>query len=224
MATDEPTPERSSFSARQSVVLPTVVVIICCIILSLWLKVPGLILSTFILLGTFFLVNQDQKSTERDALIMSIRLSSEDIETTLEQYSTFLNGTDTDSLADRTLHRPELANMDSEAPEIEAFHYTAANCRRFLNRLDAKIGPDTSLDELRRILTATDERAAELEEQWRAARRTALRLGTSSSFPDTSTPTNSLKAWNKAGIDTSGAAQWNHKWSKRKLNDFNDSD
>lgn len=216
MATDEPASCGTPFSQRPSVVFPTVVVIVCCIVLSLWLKVPGLILSTFILLGTFFLVNQDQKSTERDALIMSIRLSSEDIENTLEQYSTFLNGTDTDALADRTLHRPELANQDSEDPDIEAFHYSARNCRRFLNRLDAKLGAETSLDELRRILTATDERAAQLEEQWRAARRAALRLGTSSSFTESSPNSDPLTAWNKAGIDTSGGGSWNQKWFRRK--------
>ncbi|MDK6566434.1 hypothetical protein [Corynebacterium pyruviciproducens] len=219
MDDDGTTGNGEPLNQRPGVVFPVAVVVVCCIILSLWLKVPGLILSVFILLCTFLLVNQDQKSTERDALIMSIRLSSEDIESTLTQYDEFLTGPSTNNLADRTLHRPELANPDSTDPDIESFHYAAANCRRFLNRLGAKTASATSSEELRRILHATDERSADIAEKWAAARRSALRIGTKSAFESRRLTDDPMAAWNKAGIDTSVTPQWRKMWGSRRADE-----
>ena len=57
MDDDGTTGNGEPLNQRPGVVFPVAVVVVCCIILSLWLKVPGLILSVFILLCTFLLVN-----------------------------------------------------------------------------------------------------------------------------------------------------------------------
>lgn len=115
---------------------------------------------------------------EANALRSSIELACEDIQDILDQYTQFATSNDPDSLADRTLHRPELLNPDSEDPNISQFHLEAHAARRFINRMTAKI-TDPSLDvrELEQFLEVADQRCSNLKLSWIDARRAAKRLG-----------------------------------------------
>ncbi|WP_231686394.1 hypothetical protein [Corynebacterium deserti] len=114
---------------------------------------------------------------EVESLRTSIRLSAEDISDVQKEWAAFLSGADSDSLADRTLTRPALADPDCGDPAIEKFHFEISNANRFLGRLEARLQQSLLTSELETLLKVTDERALDLRETWLSARKAAHRLG-----------------------------------------------
>lgn len=156
---------------------PWFVIIGACILLTYLLKYEGVALSAVILVAAFFVSRYQPNSLETDALKSSIALSREDIEDVLAKYDEFLSSTDADAIADRTLHRPALADEDCTDPDISAFHFLAASSRRFASRVNARLKRNLNVQQLEALLVVTDRRALELKEAWLQARRAAHRLG-----------------------------------------------
>ncbi|WP_080794594.1 hypothetical protein [Corynebacterium pacaense] len=146
--------------------------------LVFWLKLPGLIIAVFIALLIAVFLRLRPISPEVVSLTNSIRLSADEISDVQAAYDTFLTGGDADSIADRTLHRPALADQDCDDPDIERFQFDSANATRFLRRLDVRLAAEPSIPQLEDLLRVTDNRAAELRESWLVARKAAYRLGT----------------------------------------------
>lgn len=153
------------------------VLILCALLLIVLLRPYGVLLAciTGVVIFYFLRVRGDSKETK--TVIASIHYSAADIQDVIDAFDAFLTDTSTDALADRTLQRPGLADADCTDPDIEAFHYGYASAKRFIHRLPARINASDCLGALESLLSVTDRRAAELQEQWIAARRTALRLG-----------------------------------------------
>lgn len=168
-----------SFSASQRQGFALLLAGVTAAVLIVTLKLPGVILAIFICGALWLFVGARPDASEHAALRASIALTVEDITGVLEDYATFSTSDDAEALADRTLHRPALADVDCTNPTIEAFHYEMHGAQRFLRRLDARVNsPDTGTSELESLLKVADDRAAELKEAWLAARRAALALGT----------------------------------------------
>lgn len=152
--------------------------IMACAILVFVLKGPGIIISCVLFFAAWLMVNARPDASEHKALRASIRLSAEDITDVLKEYETFSTAVDTDSVADRTLHRPALCDRDCNDPDIEAFHYQHSTAQRFLNRLGHKLDhSDMEIAELENLLKVTDQRALDIQEAWLNARRSAFKLG-----------------------------------------------
>ena len=156
---------------------PLALIGICCLILVLWLRVPGVILSGLIIAAVFSFTRLRPLSPEVSSLMTSIRLSADEITEVQDEWDNYINGTDTDALADRTLHRPALADPDCDDATIEKFHFELATASRFLGRLDARLSSGPTLPQLEGLLRVTDERALDLRESWLSARKAAHRLG-----------------------------------------------
>ncbi|WP_347305854.1 hypothetical protein [Corynebacterium sp. SA-MJD20WY100] len=166
----------SSYSRRST--LAMALTLGACVILIALLKVPGLMISFLLVGAALLMMSARPESTEHDALRTSIQLSSEDIRDVMAQFEDFEVSQDTDIIADRTLHRPALLDLDTNDPDIEAFHYQFASASRFLKRLPARLAsPMLDTNQLEQILSVTDQRAASLQESWLAARQAAFRLG-----------------------------------------------
>ncbi|MDU0477886.1 hypothetical protein QVA66_01380 [Staphylococcus chromogenes] len=148
-----------------------------CISLVLLFKTWGALIS-LVLIGVLAVITSFRRNDgEAEAIKASIRLSADEITDTIDSFNTFLTGTDTASLADRTLHRPELANKDSLNPDIEKFYYLYGANVRYLHRLQARLAQNLTVTQAEHLLTITDQRALELQESWLAARRAAYQLG-----------------------------------------------
>ncbi|HJG43890.1 hypothetical protein NQ011_06620 [Corynebacterium phoceense] len=166
----------SSYSRRST--LAMALTLGACVVLIVLLKVPGLMISFLLVGAALLMMSARPESTEHDALRTSIQLSSEDIRDVMAQFEDFEVSQDTDIIADRTLHRPALLDLDTNDPDIEAFHYQCASASRFLKRLPARLAsPMLDTNQLEQILSVTDQRAASLQESWLAARQAAFRLG-----------------------------------------------
>lgn len=162
---------------RQVPTWPIVLIGISCLLLVLWLKLPGLIIAGLIIAAVVGVSRLRPVSTEVTSLITSIQLSADEILDIEQEWNNYLDGTSADALADRTLHRPALADPDCHDPDIQKFHFTMANARRFLSRLDARLEANLSVPQLEGILKVTDARALDLRESWLVARQAAHRLG-----------------------------------------------
>lgn len=157
--------------------------IVACIVLIVLLKIPGVFISLVLAAAVWLMSSARPQSAEIQALRSSIRLSAEDIRDVMAEFEHFETSMDPDSLADRTLHRPALLDLDTNDAEVEAFHYQYATAGRFLKRLPGRLAnPMLGTGQLEQLLTVTDQRAAELKESWLAARRAAQRLGTNYKF------------------------------------------
>ena len=166
----------SSYSRRST--LAMALTLGACVILIALLKVPGLMISFLLVGAALLMMSARPESTEHDALRTSIQLSSEDIRDVMAQFEDFEVSQDMDIIADRTLHRPALLDLDTNDPDIEVFHYQYASASRFLKRLPARLAsPMLDTNQLEQILSVTDQRAASLQESWLAARQAAFRLG-----------------------------------------------
>lgn len=149
----------------------------CVIILGMF-RLQGLLLLLPIVAVALFVVTKRPDSSETAALRSSIALSAEDIEDVIAEFDRFSSGTDTEAIADRTLSRPALMDLDCTDPDIAAFHHEYATARRFLGRLDARLANhDLDVSQLESLLNVTDLRALEIKETWLAARQAAQRLG-----------------------------------------------
>lgn len=152
--------------------------LVACVALVYLLKVPGLFISLMLLAAAWLAVTTKPTSSENTALRTSISLSAEDIRDTLSAFVDFETSMEADAIADRTLHRPALLDLDGNDPDIEAFHYQVASAKRYLKRLPARMAnPMLDTNSLEQLLSVTDQRAASLQEAWLNARRAALKLG-----------------------------------------------
>ncbi|MBD8028735.1 hypothetical protein [Corynebacterium gallinarum] len=156
---------------------PFVVIGLCCLVLVIWLKLPGLVLAGLIIALVYSIRQMRTHSPEISSLITSIQLSADEIRDVQEEWETFLNDPATDALADRTLHRPALADPDCADPDIQRFHFTLNSARRFIRRLEARLQGELTVPQLEGILQVTDARALDLRETWLAARRAAHHIG-----------------------------------------------
>lgn len=156
---------------------PIAVIGVCCLVLVLWLKLPGLILAGVIVAAVFGFNQLRPLTPEISSLTTSIRLSADEIAHVQSSWQDFLTATDADSLADRTLHRPALVDPDCGDPDIEKFHFEISNAARFMGRLEARLNAGLSVSQLEALLNVTDDRALELRESWLSARKAAQRLG-----------------------------------------------
>ncbi|AKK03338.1 hypothetical protein [Corynebacterium epidermidicanis] len=152
-------------------------VVAVCIVLVTLLKTLGVLLAFVIVAAVSLAFVSRRNDPEAEAVKASVRLSAEEIDEVLKDFDRFLTGQDADSLADRTLHRPELANADSFVPEIEKFYYLYSTNVRFLNRLQARLAQNLTFGQAQHLLDITDQRAQEIQESWVAARRAAFRHG-----------------------------------------------
>ncbi|MFS0223012.1 hypothetical protein ACL1FW_01420 [Corynebacterium striatum] len=143
------------------------------------LKLSGLFIALLVASAMWLLASRRPDASEHSALRTSIDLSADDIRDVIAEYDDFCNSESTDSIADRTMYRPALLDLDCVDPTIEAFHYELGGAKRFLRRLETRVyRNDIETDELESLLKVTDERATELRETWLAARRAAHSLGT----------------------------------------------
>jgi len=148
------------------------------VLLVFTLKLPGLMLSALLIIGTILLVRRVQVDPEVLAIRSSLQYARDDIAEVLDAYELLQHGASASDIADRTLHYPALANPDNSVPQVNEFLLRASSARRFLERIDGYL-ESTSTDkaQLERILTVADERAFELQEAWDDARRAAKDIG-----------------------------------------------
>ena len=148
------------------------------VLLVFTLKLPGLMLSALLIIGTILLVRRVQVDPEVLAIRSSLQYARDDIAEVLDAYELLQHGASASDIADRTLHYPALANPDNSVPQVNEFLLRASSARRFLERIDGYL-ESTSTDkaQLERILTVADERAFELQESWDDARRAAKDIG-----------------------------------------------
>lgn len=154
-----------------------VVLVICGIALVVWLRTLGLALAGVFAVLIYLLEVNQPSQREVEALKSSVRASAAEIEDILDEFHDFLTSPDAERLADRTLHRPDLANANSVDPDIERFYYQVSMTKRFLNRLSARLEQRLTAAQVNTLLTITDQRQLELQEAWVAARRAAYRRG-----------------------------------------------
>ncbi|AKK08991.1 hypothetical protein HCH15_04285 [Corynebacterium testudinoris] len=157
---------------------PLVVIIVVALFVFAWLRLQGLLLLLPILAIAALLLWKRPNSTETDSLRTSIALSADDIRDVIAEYEHFSTSPDADALADRTLHRPALADHYCDDPAIESFHHQSSTARRYLSRLEARLANrDLEVGQLENLLNVTDERALEIKNAWLEARHAAKRLG-----------------------------------------------
>ena len=155
-----------------------ILLVLCAIAIVVTLKLPGLIIAAMLVGAGWFMLRTRPDTAERKALRSSISLSADDIQDVIAEFEEFETSTEAEPLADRTLYRPALLDLDCSHPAIDAFHYELAGARRFLRRLNIRIhAHGMRTQDLEALLRVTDERARELKESWLAARRAAFRLG-----------------------------------------------
>lgn len=170
----------TSDASSQRSTLAILLTVVACTALIVLLKAPGVIISILLASAVWLMSSARPEASEHAALRTSIELSAEDISDVIAEFKNFETSPDPDALADRTLHRPALLDLDTNDPDIEAFHYQYASALRYLKRLPARLAnPMLSTSQLEHLLTITDQRAADLKESWLTARRAAQKLGTS---------------------------------------------
>lgn len=154
---------------------PYLIIALSCCVLIWLLKTPGIFLSIILFIAIYYMIDHRPNSAEIDSLRSSVILSVEDIEDIEAQYNRFAHGSDTSSIADRTLKRPELLNTFSTVPEIESFHYLLSNSDRFIQRVRLHLNTSLNTSQLEKLLDITDQRASQLQQAWIDARRAARR-------------------------------------------------
>lgn len=162
---------------RPATTWPLVAIGLGCVALIALLKAQGVILALLVSTVAYFALRFRPDSTEVATLKASVRLSLEDIADVLEAFRTFEVGQDPDSIADRTLYRPALLDLDTNSEEIGRFHFLMGNSKRFLRRAESKLHQNLSVGQLERLLQITDMRAGELQQAWLDAREAAYKLG-----------------------------------------------
>lgn len=165
-------------SARQRNLFGGLAILVAVLVVLSALRFTGLIICLIILPLALFMLYSRPDASEQKTLRSSISLSADDIEDVVEEYEYFAHSTEAEAIADRTLHRPALLDLECEDSAIEKFHYQLSTAKRFLRRLDARLAKSNmETSEIEQLLKITDQRALELKESWLAARRAALALG-----------------------------------------------
>lgn len=152
------------------------VICVCCMALVWWFKTFGVVLSIGIAAVLYWALKLRTSAPEAYSLHCSIELSRADITDVIEAFERFRDSGDSEAIADRTLHRPELNNPNSKDSDIECFYFQLATAQRFLERLELHLASASTTEELESLLAITDKRALELKQSWIAARRAALRF------------------------------------------------
>lgn len=154
------------------------IILAACIAVLAIFRLQGLLLIIPILAVVALVMTRRPDTSETIALRSSIMLSADDIRDVVAEFDHFTDSADTTAIADRTLTRPALLDLDCTDPDIAAFHHEYATARRFLSRLDARLANESlEVPQLESLLQVTDMRALELKETWLAARQAAQRLG-----------------------------------------------
>lgn len=154
------------------------IILAACIAVLAIFRLQGLLLIIPILAVAALVMTRRPDTSETIALRSSIMLSADDIRDVVAEFDHFTDSADTTAIADRTLTRPALLDLDCTDPDIAAFHHEYATARRFLSRLDARLANESlEVPQLESLLQVTDMRALELKETWLAARQAAQRLG-----------------------------------------------
>ena len=165
-------------NARNRRVLVLALILVGSVAVVATLKPPGVFIAALLIAAALLMLHARPDASEQAALRSSIRLSAEDIEDVLAEYEDFRSSEAAEKIADRTLYRPALLDLDCSDPTIEAFHYEISGARRFLRRLNLRVNAEeVSTNELESLLKVTDGRARELKETWLSARRAAFALG-----------------------------------------------
>lgn len=163
-----------------SIAIAGALVLAAVVILVVFLKVPGAILSALLVAVVFLVGRRYQANPEIEAMRASLGYARDDICEILDAYDQLQNGASAADIADRTLHFPALANPDNSVTEVNEFLLRASSARRFLARLDAYMeDPNVDRAQLGRLITIADQRASELEISWDSARRAAREIGPS---------------------------------------------
>ena len=105
-------------------------IIAACVAVLVIFRLQGLLLILPILAVAMLVMSRRPDTTETLALRFSITLSAEDIEDVIAEFDRFATGTDAEAIADRTLNRPALLDLDCTDPDIAAFHHEYATARR----------------------------------------------------------------------------------------------
>lgn len=154
------------------------IILAACIAVLAIFRLQGLLLIIPILAVAALVMTRRPDTSETIALRSSIMLSADDIRDVVAEFDHFTDSADTTAIADRTLTRPALLDLDCTDPDIAAFHHEYATARRFISRLDARLANESlEVPQLESLLQVTDMRALELKETWLAARQAAQRLG-----------------------------------------------
>lgn len=153
-------------------------VLAAAVMLVVMLRLPGLILSVFLIALVVLVSRRYQSNPEIAAIQSSLSYARDDICEILNAYDQLQNGASAADIADRTLHFPALANPDMTVPEINEFLLRASSARRFVARIDGYLAsPTVDRAQLERLLTVADQRAFELQSAWDDARRVAKGIG-----------------------------------------------
>ncbi|PAT07089.1 hypothetical protein CKJ81_00395 [Corynebacterium hadale] len=148
------------------------------VLLVIFLRLPGLMLTLLLIPLALAIHRRYDTNPEIASLKASLRIARDDMEEILQSYDDLKHGTSTQSVADRTLHYPALANGDVSQHSISEFLLRTSSARRFIARIDGYLeSPDIDRFQLEKLIGIADERALELSEAWDDARRAARQIG-----------------------------------------------
>lgn len=140
-------------------------------------KIPGVLLALLVVAILIFVSHHDPAERELSELRKSVRLSAEDIASTLREYQDY-EASDAQQYAAAAGHPSPLIDPHSTHTDISRFHYLRRSSALFLHALPARVeevhAERAGLEEL---LELTDSRATQLRESWDRARAAARRLG-----------------------------------------------
>ncbi|QNQ90397.1 hypothetical protein GP475_06935 [Corynebacterium poyangense] len=164
---------------RISKLLVVGALIFCCLVIGSFLQISLVALFVIVPVAClgWLVFRQDPDTAESESLRQSIAASSQDIRDILDAYDRFCYSPDADSLTERTLHYPALADKKCRIKEIRIFHQQAERSRRFLRRLENQLSTKCTLSHLERLLALTDHRCQELSQAWHKAKQVAKTYG-----------------------------------------------
>ena len=148
------------------------------ILLVVFFRLPGLLIAALLIVFGAAVHRRYDTSPEIASLKASLRIARDDMAEILQSYDDLQHGTSTQSVADRTLNYPALAQGDVSHHAISEFLLRTSSARRFIARIDGYLeSPDIDRIQLEKLIGIADERAMELAESWDDARRAARQIG-----------------------------------------------
>lgn len=148
------------------------------ILLIVFFRLPGLLIAVLLIIFGVAVHRRYDTNPEIASLKASLRIARDDMAEILQSYDDLQHGTSTQSVADRTLNYPALAQGDVSHHAISEFLLRTSSARRFIARIDGYLeSPDIDRFQLEKLIGIADERAMELAESWDDARRAARQIG-----------------------------------------------
>lgn len=148
------------------------------ILLVVFFRLPGLLIAVLLIIFGAAVHRRYDTNPEIASLKASLRIARDDMAEILQSYDDLQHGTSTQSVADRTLNYPALAQGDVSHHAISEFLLRTSSARRFIARIDGYLeSPDIDRFQLEKLIGIADERAMELAESWDDARRAARQIG-----------------------------------------------